>query len=66
MKVEQIVFQNHEQGDVGLEVHVHAYSLYYRVIVGILTLQSPQSETQVYIHDIFLLVVYWVDNPEHK
>ena len=52
---------------MGLEVHVHAYSLYYRVPVGKLTLQSPQSETQVLnIHNIFLLVVYWVDNPEHK
>ena len=48
---------------MGLVVHVHTYSLDHRVPVK-LTLQSPQSETQVlYIHNIFSLVVYWVDLP---
>ena len=45
------------QGDVGQVVHVHTYSLYHRVPVGKLTLQSDQMKEQGDAYTIFFLLI---------
>ena len=44
------------QGDVGLEVHIHAYSLNHRVPVGKLTLLSVQSKQKCCTYTFISLV----------